>query len=118
MRTSLASLLFLAAAAHAGDAGTLRRAMDAFDAGNDRAAAIGFHEVAEGSAIAADRSTAEYRLAQSLDRMGLVFSAFYYYGQIVQAGPPHPLFLQAGQGAVPAVERESTPLEPTPLKRT
>ena len=105
MRSAIASLLLLSAAAHAGDPGTLHRAVDAFDAGNHRAAAIGFHQVAEGSAPADQRETAEYDLAQSLDRMGLDFSAFYYYGQIVQAGPRHRFYLQAVQGAVAVIER-------------
>ena len=105
MRIAIASLFLLASAARAADPNTLNRAVDAFNEGRHRAAAIGFHQVAEGNAAKGERATAEYYLAQSLDRIGLGFSAFYYYGQIVQAGPSHPFYVRAVQSAVAVIER-------------
>ena len=91
-------VLLISAAAPAAQDGTLARALQDFNDGRNLQAAIGFFEAA-GSAAGDDRARAEYFLAQALDRMGLPFSAFFHYAQIVQAGPAHAYWLKAIEGA-------------------
>src|SRR5438067_1309601 len=52
-----------------------------------------------------ERLQAEYLLAQSLQKLGLGYGAFFHYGRVIQAGPEHPWFAQAIQGAVEITEQ-------------
>src|SRR6267142_159809 len=90
-------LLLVSAAAAAQDP-ALANAMQDFNAGRNARAAAGFREAA-GSASGGDRATAELYEAQSLERLGLPFSAFLQYARIVQQGPAHPYWLKAMEGA-------------------
>jgi len=54
---------------------------------------------AAAQAPALAHATAEYDLAQSLERRGLPSSAFDQYARIIQAGPAHPFWLKAVEGA-------------------
>jgi tetratricopeptide (TPR) repeat protein len=87
LRLALASLL-LAAAARA-------------EGGHE---AIAIHEALEKSG-AARRADAEVELARALDRLGLTYSAFSMYGEILATGPTHPHYLDAVAGAVAAADR-------------
>jgi len=49
---------------------------------------------------APERDLPELQLAQSLERQGLSFSAFFHYARIVQAGAAHPDWANAVQGSV------------------
>jgi len=84
---AIAALLVSSAAAAAPDA-VFARAMQDFNEGRTQRAAAGFREAG-----------ADLHLAQSLERLGLPFSAFFHYAGIVQAGPAHPDFLKAVEGA-------------------
>jgi len=74
----LALVLFVvsAAAATAQDA-ALGSAMQDFNAGRNARAAIGFRRALD-TAAEGDRAQAEYFLAQSLERLGLEFGAFFH----------------------------------------
>jgi tetratricopeptide (TPR) repeat protein len=54
------------------------------------------------AAIAQD---GDYVLAQSLERRGYPFGAFFHYAAIVQAGPAHPDHLKAIEGAAATAEQ-------------
>ena len=90
-------LLLLGGAAAAEDA-TLALALQDFNSGRLQRAAVGFRQAVD-SAAGGDRAQAELLLAQSLERLGLLFSALFQYAQIVQAGPGHPGWLKAVEGA-------------------
>jgi hypothetical protein len=90
-------LLLLSGAAAAQDA-ALTRGLQDLNAGRMQRAAAGFRDAAE-SAAGDDRAKAEYLLAQSLERLGLPFSAFFQYARIVQSGPAHAYWLKAVEGA-------------------
>jgi hypothetical protein len=104
MRPFATLLLLASAAAPAAPDGAPARAMQDFNDGRNQRAAIGFRQAME-SAAGDDRAKAEYYLAQSLDRLGLPFSAFYHFAQIVQAGPAHAYWLKAIEGAFVAAGR-------------
>jgi outer membrane protein assembly factor BamD (BamD/ComL family) len=97
-------LLLLAGAARAQEIDTLNKAIEDYNDAKNRPAAIGFYRVEEGSTVADNRFKAEYYLAQALNKLGLGFSSFFYYGQIIQAGPSHPYYFKAIEGAVAVSE--------------
>ena len=100
----LALVLFLvSAAAPAQDAG-LGSAMQDFNAGRNARAAIGFRRALDTTAEA-DLAQAEYFLAQSLERLGLEFGAFFHYAAIVRDRPSHPYWLKAVDGAALAASQ-------------
>jgi hypothetical protein len=101
MRRISILLLLVSTAAAAAQDGSLARAMQDFNDGRTQRAAAGFRQAAE-SAAGDDRAKAEYYLAQSLERLGHSFSAFFQYAQIVQAGPAHAYWLKALEGAATA----------------
>lgn len=106
MRTlsRLCLLLLLAGAARAQELDVLNRAIEDYNEGNDQRAARGFYQVEENGTQPENRFKAEYYLAQSLHKLGLGFSAFFYYGQIIKAGPAHPYYAKAVEGAVAVTE--------------
>jgi tetratricopeptide (TPR) repeat protein len=81
------------------------RAMADYNQGKYQRAAIGFYQVEETARIEDNRFKAEYHLAQSLNKLGLGFGAFYHYGQIIKAGPAHPHHDEAVEGAVAVTEQ-------------
>ncbi len=99
-----ALLLLAAAASRAQEIDTLNKAIENYNDGKNRGAAIGFYQVEEGSTVEDNRFKAEYYLAQSLNKLGLGFSSFFYYGQIIKAGPSHPYYFKAIEGAVAVSE--------------
>jgi len=50
-------------------------------------AAVGFDEILRDRSIAAEHDEARYRLAQSLEKLGLYYSAFSRYEEILAKGP-------------------------------
>ena len=103
MRSFLFVALF-AFAARAQEIDTLNHAIENYNDGKNRPAAIGFYQVEEGSTVQDNRFKAEYYLAQSLNKLGLGFSSFFYYGQIIKAGPTHPYYFKAIEGALAVTE--------------
>jgi tetratricopeptide (TPR) repeat protein len=97
MRRLAPVLLFVATAAAAQDAG-LGGAMQDFNAGRNARAAIGFRRALE-AAQETDGAQAEYFLAQSLERLGFAFGAFFHYAGIVRDRPSHKYWLEAVDGA-------------------
>jgi hypothetical protein len=107
MRTlaTAALLLLCAFGARAQEIDVLEKALDNFNAGRNATAAVGFFQVEETGTARDNRIKAEYYLAQSLNRLGQGFGAFYYYNQIVNAGPQHPYYYKAIEGAVAVIEQ-------------
>ena len=103
-RLAVALVLLSALAARAQEIDTLNRAIEDYNDGKNRSAALGFYKVEEGSTVEDNRFKAEYYLAQSLNKLGLGFSSFFYYGQIIKAGPSHPYYFKAIEGAVAVSE--------------
>ena len=103
MRSFLFVALF-SLAARAQEIDTLNTAIQDYNDGKNRPAATGFYQVEEGSAVQDNRFKAEYYLAQSLRKLGLGFSSFFYYGQIIKAGPTHPYYVKAIEGALEVTE--------------
>src|SRR5216683_4992108 len=104
---SVAALLLAAAAKPAraqDELDPINRAVKDYNEGKNKQAAIGFYRIEEAGTVAENRSKAEYYLAQALNKLDLGFSAFFYYGQIIKAGPSHPYYLKAVEGAVGVAE--------------
>ncbi len=97
-------LAVLAGAARADEIDTLNSAIESYNDQKFRAAAIGFYKIEETSTVADNRFKAEYYLAQSLNKLGLGFSSFFYYGQIIKAGPAHPYYFKSVEGALRVTE--------------
>jgi hypothetical protein len=83
----------------------LNKAIEDYNDGKNQRAAIGFYQIEETASVEDNRSKAEYYLAQSLNKLGLGFSSFFYYGQIIKAGPTHPYYYKAIEGAVAVTEQ-------------
>jgi hypothetical protein len=106
MRTFLCLVLvFCAFAARAQEIDTLEKALDDFNGGRNARAAVGFFEVEEKGTSRDNRIKAGYYLAQSLNRLGQGFGAFYYYQQIIGEGAQHPYYYKAIEGAVSVIEQ-------------
>jgi hypothetical protein len=107
MTLKLLLLLLLAAAggARAQEIDVLNRAIEDYNDGKNQRAAIGFYQVEETATVEDNRFKAEYYLAQSLNKLGLGFGSFFYYGQIIKAGPAHPYYYKAIEGAVAVTEQ-------------
>ena len=106
MRTPLCLVLMLCAfAARAQEIDVLEKALDDFNGGRNARAAVGFFEVEEKGTSRDNRIKAEYYLAQSLNRLGQGFGAFFYYGQIINQGSQHPYYYKAVEGAVAVIEQ-------------
>ena len=91
-------LLVLLSGAVAAEDAALTRGLQDLNAGRVQRAAAELREATE-SAAGAERAQAEVLLAQSLERLGLPFSAFFQYARVVQAGPENPFWLKAVEGA-------------------
>jgi hypothetical protein len=100
----LALVLFLGSAVAAAQDAGLGSAMQDFNAGRNAPAAIAFRRVLD-TAAEADRAQAEYFLAQSLERLGFQFGAFFHYAAIVRDRPSHPYWLKAVDGAALAASQ-------------
>jgi hypothetical protein len=99
-------LLFLVAGAARGqEIDVLNKAIEDYNDGKNQRAAIGFYQVEESATVEDNRFKAEYYLAQSLNKLGLGFGSFFYYGQIIKAGPAHPYYYKAVEGAVAVTEQ-------------
>lgn len=83
----------------------LNQAVEAYNDSKNERAAIGFYQVEETATVEDNRFKAEYYLAQSLNKLGLGFGSFFYYGQIIKAGPAHPYYYKAVEGAVAVTEQ-------------
>ena len=83
----------------------LNKAIEEYNDGKNQRAAIGFYQVEETATVEDNRFKAEYYLAQSLNKLGLGFGSFFYYGQIIKAGPAHPYYYKAIEGAVAVTEQ-------------
>ena len=104
LRFVVVLLLLGPTAARAQEIDTLNKAIEDYNDGKNRSAAVGFYRVEEGSTVEDNRFKAEYYLAQSLNKLGLGFSSFFYYGQIIKAGSSHPYYFKAIEGAVAVSE--------------
>ena len=82
----------------------LNQAIEAYNDGKNLAAAEGFYRIEEAGTVADNRFKSEYYLAQSLNKLGLGFGAFFYYGQIIKVGPGHPYYFKAVEGALNVTE--------------
>jgi hypothetical protein len=91
-------------AARADEIDVLNKAIEDYNDGKYRLAAQGFYKIEETSTVPDSRFKAEYYLAQSLAKMGLGFSAFFYYGQIIKAGPTHQYYFKSVEGALRVTE--------------
>ena len=83
----------------------LNQAIVDYNEGKNQKAAIGFYQVEETATVEDHRFKAEYYLAQSLNKLGLGFGSFFYYGQIIKEGPAHPYYDKAVEGAVAVTEQ-------------
>jgi hypothetical protein len=83
----------------------LNKAIEDYNDGKNQRAAVGFYQIEETGAVQDNRYKAEYYLAQALNKLGLGFSSFFYYGQIIKAGPAHPYYYKAIEGAVAVTEQ-------------
>src|SRR6266850_6619644 len=101
---ALALAMLCAIAARADEIDVLNKAIEDYNDGKNRAAAQGFYKIEETSTVPDNRFKAEYYLAQSLAKMNLGFSAFFYYGQIIKAGPTHPYYFKSVEGALKVTE--------------
>ena len=97
MRRFALALLFVSAGAAAQDGG-LAGPMQDFKEGRNARAAVGFRRALDAAADG-DRAQAEYFLAQSLERLGLAFGAFFHYAAVVRDPPSRPHWLEAVEGA-------------------
>src|SRR5947209_459945 len=98
-------LIALAApGARADEIDTLNSAIENYNDQKYRPAATGFYKIEETSTVADNRFKAEYYLAQSLNKLGLGFASFFYYGQIIKAGPAHPYYFKSVEGALRVTE--------------
>ncbi len=106
-RWKVALLLLLARAAWAqsSEIDVLNKAIEDYNDGRNQRAAIGFYQIEETAAVEDNRYKAEYYLAQALNKLGLGFSSFFYYGQVIKAGPTHPYYYKAVEGAVAVTEQ-------------
>ena len=100
-----AGFCLLALPLRAQEIDVLNHAIESYNDGNNQKAAIGFYQVEETGTLQDNRFKAEYYLAQSLNKLGLGFGSFFYYGQIIEAGPSHPYYYQAIEGAVAVTEQ-------------
>ncbi len=83
----------------------LNHAIESYNDGKNLAAAQGFYKIEEAGTVADNRFKSEYYLAQSLNKLGLGFGAFFYYGQIIKVGPSHPYYFKAIEGALNVTEQ-------------
>src|SRR5258708_8317777 len=105
-RSHIAVVVALAAAANVAPAApgpgpryALPRAVKASNDGQYVRAAVELHRIEEIVPGEEDRFEAQFYLGEALNRLGLGFSAFFQYAQMVRAGPAHPYFLRAAEGA-------------------
>src|SRR5262249_22485387 len=98
-------VVLIAALLLAQEIDVLNKAIEDYNDGRNQKAAIGLYQVEETATVEDNRLKAEYYLAQSLNKLGLGFSSFFYYGQIVKAGPAHPYYYKAVEGAVAVTEQ-------------
>ena len=109
-RSHIALVLALAAAKTAlaapgpSSLDALHRAVQAYNDGQYGRAAIELHRIEQTVPGEEDRFEAQFYLAEALNRLGLGFSAFFQYAQMVRAGPAHPYFLRAVEGAANLAE--------------
>ena len=88
MRRWLTAMVLLSAAAKAQPANALRS-----------------WQLLEAAPAGEERVHAEYLLAQSLQKLGLGYGAFFHYSRVIQAGPAQPWFAKALEGAVEVTEQ-------------
>lgn len=101
------ALLLLPAARRAtaqSEIDAINHAVEDYNDGRNKQAAIGFYRIEEAGTVEENRFKAEYYLAQALNKLGLGFSSFFYYGQIIKYGPGHPYYFKAVEGAVNVTE--------------
>ena len=99
------ALLIALLLAQASELDVLNRSIEDYNDGKNQRAAIGFYQVEETGSVEDNRFKAEYYLAQSLNKLQLGFGSFFYYGQIIKAGPAHPYYYKAIEGAVAVTEQ-------------
>jgi hypothetical protein len=98
-------LCLVAPGVRAQEIDVLNKAIEDYNDGKNQRAAIGFYQVEETATVEDNRFKAEYYLAQALNKLQLGFSSFFYYGQIIKAGPAHPYYYKAVEGAVAVTEQ-------------
>jgi tetratricopeptide (TPR) repeat protein len=96
--------LAVPSSAFADDTEEFIQAVNTFKAGNYPDAARAFYEMASGPKSPTQQQ-AEFYLAECLLQMKLLESAFYFYGQIVKAGPNHPKYADSLVGLVKVDEQ-------------
>jgi len=101
---ALLAALSTAGTARADELDVLNEAIENYNNGKYRPAAQGFYKIEETSTVPDNRFKSEYYLGQSLSKLGLGFSAFFYYGQIIKAGPTHPYYFKSVEGALRVTE--------------
>lgn len=90
--------------AAASDKRTLLAAVENYEKGKFKEAALQFFEVAEQSGEDDLMWRAEYYLALTLSKMGLFHSALVYDKLIIEQGPEHPYYLEAVTNLVEVME--------------
>ena len=97
-----ALIALVATAAAATEMDALNAALQHYNGGDLERAAAGFQQVEEKGAVEANRWKAQVYLADSLEKLGLPFGAFFYYARGVEAGAKNPFFARSAEGAVRA----------------
>ncbi|MBW2699408.1 MAG: tetratricopeptide repeat protein [Deltaproteobacteria bacterium] len=105
MRRHIALFVLIALAAPSlamaqGAGGMLNQAVEAYNNEDLGRASLLFYQVRMTDTVAANRTQAEYYLAQSLFKMGMYQSALAYYNAVFVAGPAHPYYLKGAEGLI------------------
>ncbi len=96
-------LLALPLLAHA-QSSAINNAIRQYNDGNYAEAAFGFYDVAAFDPVIENRLKAEYYLAQSLQKMGLLRTAAFFYQAVMSQGPNHPYYLKSIEQIVEITE--------------
>lgn len=97
-----AALLVPAAALAQAD---LTPAIRAYNENRFEQAAVYLYDFIAESGADANRAKAEFFLGQTVERMGLFQSAFFFYAEIINAGPSHPFYVPAIEGLIDVSEK-------------
>lgn len=68
-------------------------------------AAVYLYDFIAQSGEDANRAKADFFLGQTVEKMGLLQSAIFFYAEIVKAGPSHPFYIPAVEGLVDVSEK-------------
>ncbi len=92
----------------------MNQAVEAYSSNDYESAATLFYAVIQFSDSEGDIAEAQYGLAKSLQELGLYFSSFLYYREIVSVGADHPYFDKGVEGliGIPALLKDDLLIPP------